>query len=342
MRQYITANRFGRVCLAFLIVSLLASCAAPAPPAAKTKLTIAWISKTLGNPVFDSGQRGAIQRAKELSEAGPIEVEVLTVGPVAADAVEQARVVDDLIARGVDGIAISCNDPTACIDPINKAVAAGIPVMTWDSDSPDSQRFTFLSIDNYGAGKTAADLLAKEIGAAGQVAILTGVPGGWNLDERVRGFNDRLAERYPNMQVVATIASNEDINLGVQGVEEAMQAHPDLDGWFFVGLWPLFAGRGSMIQWEKASRQGTIKTVAFDTLPLELDFLREGYLSALIGQKYWNWGYDSVQIVYDRITKQKEFPPFIDTGLDVVTRNNVDAMMRAWETNRFDQPLPEP
>lgn len=340
--MFFSAAACRRVCLALAIIALLGACGAPARPATKTKLTIAWITKTLGNPVFDLGQHGAMQRAKELSQNGPIEVEVLTVGPVAADAVEQARVVDDLIARGVDGIAISCNDPTACIDPINKAVAAGIPVMTWDSDSPASQRFTFLSIDNYGAGKTAADLLAKEIGGRGQVAVLTGVPGGWNLDERVRGFEDRLAERYPDMRVVATVASNEDINLGVQGVEETMQAHPDLNGWFFVGLWPLFAGRGAMIQWEQASRQGTIKTVAFDTLPLELDFLRDGYLSALIGQKYWNWGYDSVQIVYDRITTQKTFPPFIDTGLDVVTHNNVDAMMQAWETNDFSKPLPAP
>src|SRR6266498_1968787 len=91
------------------------------------------------------------------------------------DAVEQARVLNDLIGHGVDGIAVSCDDPTACIDPINRAVAAGIPVMTWDSDSPDSKRFTFLSIDNYRGGEQAADLLARAIGAHGKVAILTGV-----------------------------------------------------------------------------------------------------------------------------------------------------------------------
>lgn len=324
------------------ICILLVSCTNAAAPAAPDKITIAWISKNLGNPVFDLGQRGALQKAQELSAAGPIKVEVLNVGPVIADAFEQARVVDDMIARGVDGIAISCNDPTACIDPIDKAVAAGIPVMTWDSDAPQSQRFTFLSIDNYSSGKIAADLLAKELHDQGEVAILKGVPGGWNLDERVRGFNDRLSERYPAMRVVTTLASNEDINLGVQMVEEAMQAHPDIDGWFFAGMWPLFAGRGSMPQWEKAAQQGRIKTVAFDTLPLELDLLSDGYLSALIGQKYWNWGYDSIQIIYDRLVEQKTFPPFIDTGLDIVTRNNVAAMKYAWETNDFSKALPPP
>jgi ribose transport system substrate-binding protein len=213
--------------------------------------------------------------------------------------------------------------------------------MTWDSDSPQSQRFAFLSIDNYKAGQAAADLLAKAIDGRGKVALLTGVPGALNLDQRVRGFKDRLAA-YPGMQVVATIASNEDINLGVQGVEETLQAHPDLRGWFFVGLWPLVADRGAMPLWEQAARTDKLKSVAFDTLPIELNLLRDGYLDALIGQKYWNWGYDSVQMVYDYAVAGKRFPAFIDTGFDIVTRNNVAAMARAWQTNDFSVPLPAP
>ncbi len=323
-----------------LILIALTACQ-PSPPPGRKKLTIAWVTKSLGNPVFDLGRSGARQKAKELTGTGPIDIEVLLVGPVAADAIEQTRMVDDLIARGVDGIAISCNDPTACIAPIDRAVAAGIPVMTWDSDSPQSKRFTFLSIDNYLGGQTAADLLAKTIGGRGKVALLTGVPGALNLDQRVRGFKDRLRS-YPEMAVVATVASNEDINLGVQGVEETMQAHPDLRGWFFVGLWPLVADRGAMPLWERASRSGQLKSVAFDTLPVELGLLQDGYLSGLIGQKYWGWGYESVQILYDRIVSDKQFPPFIDTGTDIVTINNVDAMARAWKTNDFSRPLPPP
>lgn len=329
------------VCLAAVVLVALSACGSPAAPRARTKLTIAWVNKSLGNPVFDLGRRGALQKAKELTDKGPIEVEVLSVGPVAADAVEQTRMMDDLIVRNVDGIAVSCNDPAACIAPIDRAVAAGIPVMTWDSNSPQSQRFTFLSIDNYEAGQTAADLLAQAIGGRGKVALLTGVPGALNLDQRVSGFKERLAT-YPAMQVVATVASNEDINLGVQGVEETMQAHPDLRGWFFVGMWPLVADRGAMPLWEQASREQSLRSVAFDTLPLELNLLRDGYLDALIGQKYWNWGYNSIQMVYDYIVAGKRFPPFINTGVDIVTRKNVEAMAAAWDTNDFSRPLPSP
>lgn len=325
-----------------LVACLLAACGVPQTTSDRRTITIAWVSKSLGNPVFDLGLRGAQQRAAALSAQGPVDVELVAVGPAAADAIEQARIMDDLIARGVDGIAISCNDPTACVAPIDRAVAAGIPVMTWDSDSPDSQRFSFLSIDNYAAGRTAADLLARAIGGQGKVAIITGVQGALNLQQRVDGFNEQLAKAYPGIEVVRTFASNEDINLGVQGVEETMQAHPDLRGWFFAGLWPLFADRGSMPLWELASSQGKVKTVAFDTLPLELDLLRDGYIEALIGQKYWRWGSDSVQMVYDYVVSGKRYPGFIDTGVDVVTRNNVEAMARAWETDDFSQPLPRP
>jgi ribose transport system substrate-binding protein len=208
------------------------------------KITIAWIPKALNNPVFEIGKVGAEAKAKELSEAGPYQVEILYTASVASDAAEQARVMEDVIASGVDAIGVSCNDPTACIDPINKAVEAGIPVMSWDSDSPDSQRFTYLGVDNYEGGKAAAELLKEALPDGGKVALLTGVPGAFNLEERIRGFKDGTAGS--NIEIVTTVACNDDINLGVQVVEETMQAYPDLNGWFFVGLWPLFAERGSM------------------------------------------------------------------------------------------------
>lgn len=339
---HLPIHRAGWAVLLGLVMLMLATCQAPPATPEPETLTIAWVPKSLGNPVFDLGLRGAQARAQELSATGPITVELVVVGPASADAVEQARLIDDLIARGVDGIAVSCNEPTACADPIDRAAAAGIPVMTWDSDSPDSGRFTFLSIDNYAAGQRAADLLSEAIGGAGEVAILTGAPGALNLEERVAGFRDQLTSAYPDIEIVRVVASHEDITVGVQGVEETMQAHPNLDGWFFAGMWPLFADRDSMPLWESAARQGTLKTVAFDALPLELDLLRDGYLEALIGQKYWRWGYDSVDIVYNHVLYGNVYPSVIDTGMDIVTRNNVEAMAEMWESNDFSQPLPAP
>ncbi|HPT64054.1 MAG TPA: sugar-binding protein [Candidatus Atribacteria bacterium] len=305
------------------------------------KYTFAWIPKSLNNPVFELGSVGAFQKAKELTEQTPDEVEVLYVGSVASDAAEQARVVEDVIAKGVNGIAISCNDPTALIDVINKAVDAGIPVMCFDADSPESKRFTYLGVSNYDGGKAAAEILIRYMGEEGKVAILTGVPGALNLEERIRGFKD-VVKDYPGIEIVTTVACYDDINQGVQVVEETMQAYPDLDGWFFVGIWPLFAERGSMPLWEEACSSGRCKTVAFDTLPEELQYLKEGLLVGLVGQKYWGWGYDSIQILYDYIVNKKEFPDWIDSGMDIVTIHNVDAMIEAWNTQDFTKPLPPP
>ena len=310
-----------------------APAAAEAPPAAAPeKLTIAWIPKALNNPVFEVGRDGAFKKAEELTAAGPTPVEVLYVGSVASDAAEQARVVEDVIAKGVNAIGISCNDPSACEDPINKAVEAGIPVMTWDSDSPDSQRFTYLGVDNYQGGKAAADLLVRFMGEQGKVALLTGVPGAFNLEERIRGFKDGIAD-YPGIEVVSTVYCNDDINLGVQVVEETMQAHPDLNGWFFVGLWPLFAERGSMPLWEDAALNQGMTNIVFDTLPVELDFLKDGYVQGLVGQKYWGWGYDTVQMIYDKIMSGKQFESWTDSGMDIVTKCNVEAMADMWATS---------
>jgi ribose transport system substrate-binding protein len=311
------------------------------PTAPRRKITIAWIPKALNNPVFEVGRAGAIRKAEELSNSGPVEVSILYVGSVSSDAAEQARIVDDVIARGVNAIAISCNDPTACIDPINRAVDVGIPVMTWDADSPQSERFTFLGLDNSKAGKAVAELLVNAMGTKGKVAILTGVPGAYNLEERVSGFKQGLAA-YPDIEIVATVVTNDDINLGVQAVEETMQAHPDLAGWYFAGMWPLFADRGSMPLWEDAALNHGMKTIAFDALPVELELLRDGYLSVLIDQKNWFWGYDTIQIVYDYLVNGKRFDSFTDLGYNIITKNNVDAMLHAWEANDFSQPLPPP
>lgn len=295
-------------------------------------ITIAWIPKALNNPIFEVGKIGAETKAKELTEQGPYQVKIMYSAPVNSDAAEQTRVMEDAMAAGAEAIGVSCNDPTACIDPINKALAAGIPVMTWDADAPQSGRFTYLGVDNYEGGKVVAELMKQALPNGGRIALLTGVPGAFNLEERIRGFKEGIADS--RIEIITTVACDDDINKGVQVVEETMQANPELNGWFFVGIWPFFAERGSMPLWEKATKNG-MKTVAFDALPVELEFLKDGYLYGLVGQKYWGWGYDTTQMIYDLIVKGQQFDPFINSGMDIVTAQNVETMLKAWETQDF-------
>jgi ribose transport system substrate-binding protein len=300
-------------------------------------ITIAWIPKALNNPVFDLGRVGAETKAKELTEKGPYKVEIVYTASVNSDIAEQAAVMEGLIAKGVDAIGVSCNEPNGCVDPINKAVDAGIPVMTWDSDSPDSKRFTYLGVDNFEGGKAAADLLKDALPNGGKVALLTGVPGAANLEARINGFKEGI--QGSNIEVVTTVACDDDVAKGVQVIEETMQSYPDLDGWFLVGLWPIFAGEGAMPLWEEATRNG-MKSVAFDTLPVELEWVKKDMLYGLVGQKYWGWGYDTVQMVYDLIVEGKQYESFTNSGMDIVTKKNVDVMADMWETQDFTKVLP--
>lgn len=303
---------------------------------------VAWLPKALNNQVFELGRIGAETRAAELSAAGPCSVEVLYTAPITALAEEQAELIEQIIQiQGIDAIGVSCIDPEICIEPINAAVAEGIPVMTWDSDSPDSDRFTYLGINNYAGGKAAADLLIRMMGDSGQIAILSGVPGSDNLEQRIKGFQDVITT-YPDIDIVSTVYSDDLASRGVEAVEQVMEAYPDIDGWFFVGLWPIFAGRGAMPRWEKAALEQGMITISFDTLPLEIALMEDGFFHGLIGQKYWGWGYDTVEMLYNHVMIGQEFEDFTDSGLDIVTTLNMAAMKEAWETNDFSEPLPDP
>jgi ribose transport system substrate-binding protein len=213
----------------FVIAIVLAACAPAATPTEAPaeegeamhpsledgKLVITWIPKALNNPVFEIGKVGAEVKAAELTEQGPYEVEIMYLGSVASDMAEQARVMADAVTAGAEAMGVSCNDPTGCIDPINDAISQGLDVMTWDSDAPDSDRFTYLGVDNYEGGMAAGEMLVNYMGEEGKVALLTGVPGAFNLEERIRGFTDYVAD-YSGIEIVTTVACNDDINLGVQ------------------------------------------------------------------------------------------------------------------------------
>lgn len=303
---------------------------------------VAWLPKALNNQVFELGRIGAETRATELSEAGPCLVEVLYTAPITALAEEQAKLIEQITQiQGIDAIGVSCIDPEICVEPINAAAAEGIPVMTWDSDSPDSDRFTYLGINNYEGGKAAADLLIRVMGESGQIAILSGVPGSDNLEQRIMGFQDVIAN-YPEIEIVSTVYSDDLASRSVEAVERVMETHPNITGWFFVGLWPIFAGRGAMPRWEEAALERGMITISFDTLPLEIALMEDGFFHGLIGQKYWGWGYDTVGMLYDHVMDGQEFEDFTDSGFDIVTTLNMAAMKEAWETNNFSEPLPDP
>jgi ribose transport system substrate-binding protein len=108
---------------------------------------------------------------------------------------------------------------------------------------------------------------------------------------------------------------------------------------FLAGLWPILAGREALPQFVAAAEQNTLRVVAFDTLPVELEWLQAGVIDALIGQKYWGWGYDSMYMMFNHVTNAEYYPFIMDSGFDVVTQANVAVMMDFWQQRDFAQPL---
>jgi ribose transport system substrate-binding protein len=242
---------------------------------------------------------------------------------------------DAAVARKVDGMGISCNDPDALKPVIDRAMDAGIPVITWDSDSPASKRITFYSLDNEAAAKKAGEIMVELLKDSQNktYAILTGVPGAQNLEARIKAF--REVADPAGLQWVATDPCNDDIQKGIEVVENRLTANPDLAGYFMAGAWPLFGDINAMPKFQAAAKAG-MKVVAWDILENELKLLKEGLVHALIGQKFYGWGYDAVGILYDIVVNKKQYPPFVDTGFDLVrTPEEADVFLKKWETGNW-------
>jgi ribose transport system substrate-binding protein len=338
-----------------LLLVLAAGCSDSTP--GKT-ITLAWITKDATNLVFTTGTDGAFTRARELTTKGPNQVKVIDLSPPSSDATSQIASVQSAIDHKVQGIAISVIDATQLVDVINKAVAAGIQVMTWDSDAPGSQRFTFSAIDNFAVGTASAKLVAKLLGGKGKTAVwTTGTSStmgiSQNVGARVEAFRTEI-NMHSGMSFVEPPLACQNTTPAkdcVLAFDAFCNANPDITGWFFPSVWlrtvaavpandPNRDPALTPMCWAAGNKAGTIKTVAVDTLARGLTLVDDNEIQALIGQHYWGWGYDSIEILYEKLTTKKSFPAYINTGFDVVCSDNVGAMESEWISHDFTVALP--
>src|SRR5713101_5657994 len=143
-------------------------------------------------------QAGAIAAGRDLG------VEVLWNGPSQeTEYSRQIQIVDSMVARGVDGLAVAANDRTALSQPIERAAKAGIPVTVFDSGVDTNDYLTFVTTNNYEGGQMGARKLAELVRGKGKVAMLMNAPGSASTMEREKGFEDVIAKEFPNIQIVA-------------------------------------------------------------------------------------------------------------------------------------------
>jgi ribose transport system substrate-binding protein len=290
----------------------------PPSPQARTKaLRFALCPKNLNNAYWRSVEEGMKEKAKELG------VEAKLVAPVEADAAKQVSMIEGVISRCCDDIGIAPNDPDSVAVVISEGIKKGIPVITFDADAPESERICYVGTDNHAAGQEAGKAMAKELGGKGKVIIITGGLGALNLNQRTQGFVQEATKA--GLKVVGKpLPCNDDMTVADRLVDDSLRAHPDLNGIYCTGPWTYAAG--NIVK--NAGKAGKIKVVGFDTLENELQLVKEGAIQALIGQRPREMGIKSVEILYGLANGRKPDRKIIGTGIDVVTKDNVDQFLK--------------
>ncbi len=267
-----------------------------------------FLPKSLDNPYWDECRIGMEDKMAELG----VQAEFL--GPDTADAAKQVAIFESVIARNPAGIAVSPNDPATVEAAIKTAMDAGIPVLAWDADAPDSERIAYVGTNNVTAGETAGHELAKAINEEGQVAILHGSLSAANAIERVEGFETAIAE-YPNIEIVATEPTEDSVSTALSKAEALLQAHPDLAAFYGVTGSGVPGASGAVKQADKC---GEVAVVGFDVVPQGIEAMREGCAQALISQRPYGMTQQTLQMLYDMHRGEELDQEYYDTGVEVV------------------------
>src|SRR6266481_7347074 len=249
--------------------------------------------------------------------ATDFKADVKMVGPVGADAEKQVAEIESLIQKGVDGLAISSVSTDALAPVINRALAQGIPVVTYNTDNPASKRLAFAGQDLVESGRIAGKLLAETLGGKGNVLITTlDAAAQWSLD-REKGAREAFA-KYPGIKVLATINTGTEPQQIYSSVENAMLAHPDVNGILSLECCSTPAA-GNYVQ--RNGLTGKVKIVGFDMLPDTIKLVQGNVISATIDQSPEKQSYEAVRLLLDVLKGQQV--KSVDTGAVVYDSKNI-------------------
>lgn len=283
----------------------------------------------LGNlPYFDDHKLG-MKKAGEL-----FGVETDYRGPAELDIPAMVQSLDLAIARKPAGLVV-VGFGDALIPAINKAVDAGIPVVTVDADLPKSKRVAFVGTGNFNAGFQGGTKLAELIGGKGKVAILTKT-GQSNLNERIEGYKAAFA-KFPDIKVLPESNDESDSNKAAQLTSLLLQANDDLAGIVCVEA---AGGAGAATAVKEAGKVGKVKIVAMDRDNTVLKYIEDGVIQASVAQQtalmpiyavaiLYQLNHGDVPVTSDNAgAKIAGVPPVIDTGVIIVDKSNYKYFLR--------------
>ena len=278
--------------------------------------TLVWIPKTVNSTFWLAVWEGTKKAAAELGYK-----EVLYKGTASqADIAGQVNLVNDMVSRKVAGIMIAATDAKALVDPVEKAVAAGAPVVTLDSGVDSQKPYAYIATDNTAAAKTAADVLGGLIGGKGTVGDIGITAGSQTGREREEGFVKQMKAKYPEVKVLAVQYTGCDPSKSLNIATDMVTGNPGLVGFYGACDGP---GTGIAQLVKQRNLKGKIKSVSFDVSPDQFLLFLDGYLDALIVQDPFQMGYRGVYAMDQVIHKQPVKDKLVAIPAKVVTLKNI-------------------
>jgi len=282
-----------------------------------TKLQIAVIPKGTSHEFWKSVHAGAIKAARELANIDPI-----WKGPLQENDLKgQIDVVEGFVAQGVKGMLLAPLDDKGLAAPVKQAVAAGIPVVIFDSDLQGTDHASFVATDNFAAGKMAGDAMGKLLAPdRKKVIVLRYQEGSASTQKREDGFLEAM-KAFPFVELVST---NQYAGATVESAQKASEnllaAHNDVHGIFCPNESSTF---GMLMALRGTKIAGKVKFVGFDSSSALVDGLRKGELDGLVLQNPLKMGYLAMKTLAS-VIKGEKVEKRIDTGAQVITKANMD------------------
>lgn len=237
------------------------------------------------------------------------------IGPVGSDADAQINEIEALFDT-MDGLAISSVSTDALAPLIERVLAAGIPVVTYNTDNPDTERLAFAGQDLVQSGREAGKLMCDILGS-GQIMILTGdAAAQWSLD-RESGAREALAA-CPSIEVVQTVNTSFDPQEMYANIENAMLGNPGVTGLLSLECCTTPAA-GSWV--ERNNRVGEVRIVGFDLVDQTVELVRAGVIQATIDQAPEAQGFAAVDLLVKFLNG--EDIDNVDTGVGIFTPDNI-------------------
>lgn len=287
-----------------------------------SKATIALV---VGN-ANDAFYQKVIEGAK--GEAERLGVELLAQGPTRFAVPEQVAVVDALLAKNPDALAISPVDPTALTAPLRKWADADKPIVTFDSTvaDPPFELASQISSQNVEGGAMAADEMARLLGDRGKVAIIDLNTANKVLTDRKDGFEAQLKAKHPGVEVIDTQLTGDDFARATTIAQTLITKNPDLDGIFCTFE---FAATFAAKAIADADAQERVTLIGYEAGPKQIDYIRKGVIKAAVAQQPAEEGKLAVQMANAAATGDTAaLRPVIRLPNVLITQENVDSMVR--------------